>query len=310
MKLDGKLNSCFRLLIPLEVRDKLDIDEHEPYILEFNEETKEITVNFKKYIKELPIKLPNPITIEPLESIPINLHIRKRNLVTVPNRVFKELNLSGKKYNVMFVSGLDVSSITLSLVEYGAYKYRQESVLSFSDINNYFNINIHEGLTCSFKYKSDGTLIFTFKSTEIKDKKLEEEIHRLISPEERLNELNHKFESEGLCKEEFDELNKICKQLEPPIKTEPLKADSDLLEELEPEVQHEIEEYRKQLPKFKRTDKIGLKHLGDKLLLKPCPRCGDTIIGDKTLKINGKIHCEKCSGDFKNQLIEEIKSIK
>lgn len=110
-------------------------------------------------------------------------------------------------------------------------------------------------------------------------------------------------------------MNKIAKQLEPPIKQEKVIEDvnlventgKDLLEELEPDVQHELEEYRKQLPKFKETDTVELKSLKDSILVKPCPRCGATIIGNKTLKINGRVHCEECSNDFKKQLIDDIK---
>ena len=128
-------------------------------------------------------------------------------------------------------------------------------------------------------------------------------------------ELNSKFANEGLCKEEYNEMNKIAKQLEPPIKQEKViedvnlveNTDKDLLEELEPDVQHELEEYRKQLPKFKETDTVELKSLKDSILVKPCPRCGATIIGNKTLKINGRVHCEECSNDFKKQLIDDIK---
>lgn len=339
MKIDRKLDDSYRVLIPVEIRNKLDIEKYEPLTLDFNEETKEITITFNKYKKEKvivkapisPIEgLPNPVTIEPLESIFTKLQIRKRNLVTIPNPVFKELNLSKKKYNVMYAAGLKDSILTLSLAKDGTYNYRKENILSFSEINTYFNLDIHEGIFCNFKYKSDGTLIFTFNSSDIIKKKPK---YKEISPEERLSELNSKAESEGLCKEEYDEMYKICKQLESPIKVEkvikgvnligpdleevkvkpqPLKDNPynpkyDLLEELEPGVQHELEEYRRQLPRFKKTDTIELKNIGDSIIVKSCPRCGNTIIGDNTLKINGQLHCEECSKDFKNQLIEELK---
>lgn len=117
--------------------------------------------------------------------------------------------------------------------------------------------------------------------------------------------LAHKSMTEGLCKEEFDELNKLAKQLEDsPIKKEKVIKNVDLIG---PDVQKEVKEYRKQLPKYKVTDKIELKHIGDSIMVKPCPRCGSTVIGDNTLKINGRVHCEECSLDFKNQLIDEIK---
>lgn len=92
-----------------------------------------------------------------------------------------------------------------------------------------------------------------------------------------------------------------------PLQDNPYNPKYDLLEELEPDVQHELEEYRKQLPKFKETDTVELKSLKDSILVKPCPRCGATIIGNKTLKINGRVHCEECSNDFKKQLIDDIK---
>lgn len=342
MKMDKKLDDSFRVLIPVEIRKQLDINKYEPLVLEFNEETKEITINFKKYNKKKSVvkapispieKLPNPVTIEPLESTNTRLTIRKRNLVTIPNPVFKELKLSTKKYNVMCVKGLSDTTLTLSLNKDGVYKYRKENILSFSEINMYFNLNIREGISCNFKYKSDGTLVFTFNSSDMISK---EPKHKEISLEERLSELNSKFMNEGLCKEEYNELNKITKQLEPsikqekiiedvnviedrlpdlkevkvepkPLKDNPYNSKYDLLEELGPDVQHELKEYRKQLPKFKSTDTIELKSLKDSIIVKPCPRCGETIVGDKTLKINGRLHCEECSNDFKNQLINDIK---
>ena len=306
MKIDRKLDDSYRVLIPVEIRNKLDIEKYEPLTLDFNEETKEITITFNKYKKEKVIvkapispieKLPNPVTIELLESTSAKLQIRKRNLVTIPNPVFKELNLSKKKYNVMYAAGLKDSTLTLSLVKDGTYNYRKENILSFSEINTYFNLDIHEGIFCNFKYKSDGTLIFTFNSIDIK---IKEPKYKEISLEERLYELDSKFKDDGLCKEEFKERDKIREQLES-------ESEKDLLEELGPDIQHELKEYRKQLPKFKKTDTIELKNIGDSIIVKSCPRCGNTIIGDNTLKINGQLHCEECSKDFKNQLIEELK---
>lgn len=306
MKIDRKLDDSYRVLIPVEIRNKLDIEKYEPLTLDFNEETKEITITFNKYKKEKVIvkasispieRLPNPVTIEPLESTFTKLQIRKRNLVTIPNPVFKELNLSKKKYNVMYAAGLKDSTLTLSLAKDGIYNYRKENILSFSEINTYFNLDIHEGIFCNFKYKSDGTLIFTFNSIDIK---IKEPKYKEISLEERLYELDSKFKDDGLCKEEFKERDKIREQLES-------ESEKDLLEELGPDIQHELKEYRKQLPKFKKTDTIELKNIGDSIIVKSCPRCGNTIIGDNTLKINGQLHCEECSKDFKNQLIEELK---
>jgi bifunctional DNA-binding transcriptional regulator/antitoxin component of YhaV-PrlF toxin-antitoxin module len=324
MKIDRKLDDSYRVLIPIEIRNKLDIKKYEPVILDFNEETKEITIVFNKYKKDKTIvkapispieKLPNPLIIEPLESVSTKLHIRKRNLVTIPNSIFKELKLSKQRYNVMCITELNQTTLTFNLNKDGIYNYRKENILSFSEINTYFNLDIHEGIFCNFKYKSDGTLIFTFNSIDIRKKESKYRVEE-ISPEERLTELNHKAESDGLCQEEYNELNKIAKQLEPSIKVEKViedinliepESEKDLLEELGPDIQHELKEYRKQLPKFKKTDTIELKNIGDSIIVKPCPRCGNTIIGDKTLKINGQIHCEECSKDFKNQLIEELK---
>ena len=300
MIINRKLDDSYRVLIPVEIRTKLDIKKYEPVTLDFNEETKEITISFNKYSNNKVItpsvnKLPNPITIEPLESISIKLQVRKRNLVTIPNGIFKELNLHEKRYNVFCVTDLTGSTLTFNLAKNGTYKYRKENVLSFSEISNYFNLNIHEGIFCDFKYKSDGTLIFKFNPNDL-IKKQKEEPQKIISSEERQVELNSKFMNDGLCEEEYNELNKLVDE-----------SKYDLLEELGPDVQHELEEYRKQLPKFKATDTIELKTLKDSIIVKPCPRCGETIVGDKTLKINGRLHCEECSNDFKNQLINDIK---
>ena len=310
MKLDRKLDDSYRVLIPMEIRSKLDIKKYEPLTLDFNEETKEITIIFKKYGKEnlvvkAPIspieKLPNPITIEPLESISTKLEIRKRNLVTIPKEVFRELDLYEKRYDVFCTAELNKTILTFSLTKNGPYKYRKENVISFSEIGKYFGLNISEGISCNFKYKSDGTLIFTFNPNDIMVKKSK---HKKISLEERLDILNSKFMNEGLCKEEFDEMNKIAKQLEPPIKQEQVINNVNVIGS---DVQHEIKEYRKQLPKFETTDTIELKDMRDSITTELCPRCGSVIVGDKTLKINGQLHCEQCSKDFKNQLIEELK---
>lgn len=302
MKMDRKLDDSFRVLIPVEIRKQLDINKYEPLVLEFNEETKEITINFKKYNKKKSVvkapispieKLPNPITIEPLESTNTRLAIRKRNLVTIPNPVFKELKLSTKKYNVMCVKRLSNTTLTLSLNKDGVYKYRKENILSFSEINTYFNLNIREGISCNFKYKSDGTLVFTFNSSDIISKEPPIKQEKII-------------EDVDVIEDRLPDLKEV--KVEPkPLKDNPYNPKYDLLEELGPDVKHELEEYRKQLPKFKPTDTIELKTLKDSIIVKPCPRCGETIVGDKTLKINGRLHCEACSNDFKNQLINDIK---
>lgn len=329
MRIERKLDDSYRVLIPIEIRNKLDIEKYEPLTLDFNEETKEITVNFNKYNrKKSVVRIPEKKL--QMESLSTKLEIRKRNIVTIPKEIFNKLDLYEKRYNIFCSIELNKITITLDLNKNGKCKYRKENVLSFSEINKSFNLNIHEGIFCNFKYKQDGSLIFIFNP---KDLIKEDSKYKEISLEERLGELNSKFLNDGLSKEEYNEMNKIAKQLEPPIKQEKVieginmigpdleevkvetpkyikdpKLDKDLLEELSPDVQKEIEEYRKQLPEFKLTDTIGLKHLGDTLLSKPCPRCGETVIGNKTLKINGQLHCEKCSEDFKNQLVEKIKN--
>ena len=331
MKLDRKLDDSYRVLIPIEIRRKLDINKYEPFELNFNEETKEITVNFKKYNNiKVDEKLPNPVTIEPLESNSIRLQVRKKNLITIPSSVFKELNLKEKRYDVSCSTRLNESVFKFTLAKDGTYKYRKENVVSFSEINKWFESNICEGVFCNFKYKSDGTLMFIFNPIEIQKK------ISTISVEERLNELNTKFANDGLCKEEYDELNKLAKELEPPIKQEKIIEDvniigpdleevkvetpkwiidpnprDNLLEELEsdPDLKEafESEEYRRSLPKFKKTDIIEQKYLIDDIIAQPCPRCGNIVIGNKTLKINGKLHCELCSKDFKTQLLNDLK---
>lgn len=189
MEINRKLDDSYRVLIPIEIRNQLDINKYEPLTMEFDENTKKITINFDKYKKKSVTsvskvkKILNPAAIEPLESVTTKLIIRKRNLVTIPNPVFQKLRLATRKYNVYCTTNLDTITLCLYLSDKGTYKYRKECVLCFSEINTYFNLKIKEGVSCNFRYKSDGTLEFTFNSTDIIEKELE---HKEISLEERL----------------------------------------------------------------------------------------------------------------------------
>ena len=87
MKVDKKLDDCYRVLIPIEIRNKLDINKYEPLVLEFNEETKEITINFNKYkdMKVESTKQEETIDSKELDDkgfIDGTLQIRKRSILT------------------------------------------------------------------------------------------------------------------------------------------------------------------------------------------------------------------------------------
>lgn len=187
MKVDKKLDDCYRVLIPIEIRNKLDINKYEPLVLEFNEETKEITINFNKYkdMKVESTKQEETIDSKDLDNegfIDGTLQIRKRSILTIPKEVFNELDLYYKRYNVTYLTRFNKSILTFTLSENGTYKYRKENVISFPEISKSLGIDIKEGTYCDFTYKSDGTLIFEFSSSDIIKKDSD---HKEISTNER-----------------------------------------------------------------------------------------------------------------------------
>ena len=294
MKQERKLDDCYRILIPVEFRNKLDINKYEPIELELDEDTKKLTVTFKKYENEIP-SVQTKIYNDPVGELELSpelehytLSVRKRNLVTIPREVFAKFHLKEQRYNVSYITGKEHIALIFHLNKDGEYKYRKENVLSFAPLNEVYDINIHEGVEVDLEPNfTCMSISFLFKKEDILiDDSKEEVSETKVSTPVKMN------------------ITKIEKE-EPKIDIE--DEDNYIEEYEEPEeVKKEINNYREQLPKFKPRDEISFKSLQDQLSPKPCPRCGSLVIGDNTIKLNGKVLCEECTTDLKVQTVLDI----
>lgn len=297
MELKQKLDIAGKIYVPSTIRDYLDIKPADTYIIKVNED-KTITIVFDKYNTS-----ENKVNTSMFKPTSRTAIVRDRDEITIPVDIFDEFNLSGKHYIVRCSTLLNRVEITFTLDDCGDYVYRKRNVISFSTINTDFNLKIHQGVEFNYSYDQDGTIKFIFPIDVIC-----KEEHTISTEEQRFGQLAYKLQSEGLCKEEMDEMNSLSHKTEPTSNL--VKTKTSIYDTSQDDFdidEHTIKQV--ELKPYKLSDKVSFKTLADTLYMGVCPRCGDTIVGDKTLKINNKVHCERCSNDFKKQLLDYVQSV-